>query len=128
MEALVGHLQQLDLVVGFNITRFDYQVLKGYTEFPLHSLPTLDMLQKVHCRLGYRLSLDHLASATLGVKKSGNGMQALRWWAEGQIRKIIAYCRQDVILTRDLYLFGRDNGHLLFRNKAKALVQVQVDW
>jgi DEAD/DEAH box helicase domain-containing protein len=128
MEALVGHLQQLDLVVGFNITRFDYQVLKGYTEFPLHSLPTLDMLQKVYSRLGYRLSLDHLASATLGVKKSGNGMLALRWWAEGQIRKIVAYCRQDVILTRDLYLFGRDNGHLLFRNKAKALVQVQVDW
>jgi len=128
LGALLDHLQQLDLVVGFNITRFDYQVLKGYTDFPLHTLPTLDMLQRLHSRLGYRLSLDHLASATLGVNKSGNGLQALRWWAEGQIRKIIAYCRQDVILTRDLYLFGRDNGHLLFRNKAKALVQVQVDW
>lgn len=128
MDALLDHLQQLDLVVGFNISRFDYAVLRGYTDFPLHSLPTLDMLQRIHSRLGYRLSLDHLASATLGVKKSGNGLLALRWWAQGHMDKLVAYCRKDVALTRDLYLFGRDNGHLLFRNKARALVQVQVDW
>ncbi len=128
LERLLAHLGQLELVVGFNITRFDYAVLKGYTDFPLHTLPTLDMLQRVYSRLGYRLSLDHLASATLGVTKSGNGLQALRWWAEGQIEKIVAYCRQDVALTRDLYVFGRENGYLLFRNKAKALVRVLVDW
>ena len=128
LERLLAHLRQLELVVGFNITRFDYAVLKGYTDFPLHTLPTLDMLQRVYSRLGYRLSLDHLASATLGVTKSGNGLQALRWWAEGQIEKIVAYCRQDVALTRDLYVFGRDNGYLLFRNKSKAVVRVLVDW
>lgn len=125
---LISYLTGVDLVVGFNILKFDYNVLKGHSDFDLHTLPTLDILNRVHTRLGYRLSLDHLAKYTLGVSKSANGLLALRWWKEGKIDKIIDYCRQDVAITRDLYLFGRDNGYLLFRNKAKKIVRVPVDW
>jgi len=31
MDALLKDLQRADLVVGFNILRFDYEVLHGYT-------------------------------------------------------------------------------------------------
>ena len=128
MDRLTDHLRQLDLVVGFNILRFDYAVLKGYSSFDFHSLPTLDMLAEVHNRLGYRLSLDHLGEHTLGKKKSADGLMALKWWKEGKIREIIDYCRDDVELTRDLYLFGRKNNYLLFRNKAGMKVRVPVSW
>ncbi|WP_457572639.1 DEAD/DEAH box helicase [Desulfovulcanus sp.] len=128
VDDLVNYLTTVDLVVGFNILRFDYNVLKGHCDFDLHSLPTLDILEKVHTRLGYRLSLDHLAKHTLGVSKSANGLLALRWWKEGKLDKIIDYCRQDVAITRDLYFFGRKKGYLLFRNKAKKIVRVPVDW
>ena len=47
---------------------------------------------------------------------------------QGNLDKIIDYCRQDVAITRDLYFFGRKNGYLLFRNKAKKIVRVVVDW
>ncbi|MFP4516837.1 MAG: DEAD/DEAH box helicase [Desulfovibrionales bacterium] len=128
IPALVGHLVEFDLVVGFNISRFDYAVLSGCSRFDFHSLPTLDMLAEVRRRLGYPLSLDHLARHTLNAAKSGNGLQALAWWKQGRIEEIIAYCRQDVSLTRDLYLYGRKNGHLLFQNKAKSLVRCPVNW
>ncbi len=128
IHRLTEHLKQLDLVVGFNILRFDYAVLKGYSTFDFHRLPTLDILTEVHNRLGYRLSLDHLGEQTLGEKKSADGLLALKWWREGKIREIIDYCRDDVRLTRDLYRFGRENGYLLFRNKAGQKVRVAAGW
>ncbi len=124
---LVEHLQALDLVVGFNVKRFDYSVLSGLSDFRFATLPTLDLLELVHARLGYRLSLDGLASATLGAKKGADGLQALKWWKEGRIREITEYCRRDVELTRDLYLFAREHGHLLFTNKAGKVVRVPLE-
>jgi DEAD/DEAH box helicase domain-containing protein len=124
----ISYLMKVDLVIGFNIKRFDYQVLGPYTQKSLHRLPTLDLLQDIRSRLGYGLSLDHLAGATLGVHKTGNGLQALRWWKEGKVDKILEYCQEDVALTLGLYLHGRDNEHILFYNKARKLVQLAVDW
>ena len=122
------HLQQVDLVIGFNILRFDYQVLSAYTRKSLHHLPTLDLLHSIRSRLGYGLSLDHLAGATLGVHKTGHGMQAIRWWNEKKIDKILEYCQEDVALTLGLYVHGRDHGYILFQNKAQKLVKLMVDW
>lgn len=128
LPAMTRRLTQFDLVVGFNVLGFDYRVLRGCLDFDFHALPTLDILKVVLDRLGYRLSLDHLARHTLGVRKSGHGLESLRWWKEGRVDQIIAYCRDDVAITRDLYLFGRDNGFLLFQNKSCKLVRLPVDW
>jgi DEAD/DEAH box helicase domain-containing protein len=128
IPSLARDLRVLDLVVGFNIKRFDYRVLAGLSDFDFAALPTLDILEHVHQRLGYRLSLDHLATATLGEQKTANGLLALKWWKQGKLDKIIAYCTQDVAVTRGLYRFGRDNGYLLFTNKAKQTVRLPVEW
>ncbi len=128
VEDLIDHLQRLDLVIGFNIKKFDYRVLSGYSDFDFHRLPTLDLLENVHARLGFRLSLDHLAKETLGAPKSADGLQALRWWKEGKIREIVDYCTKDVEITKDLYLFGREHRYLVFKNKAEQTVRVPVDW
>ncbi len=128
IPGLIDHLMDFQYVVGFNIKRFDYLVLSRYTNFDFSKLKTLDILEEVHHRLGYRLSLDHLAGATLGVQKSGDGMMALEWWKKGEIRKIIDYCRMDVEITKNLFLFGQREGYLLFRNKAGDSVRLPVGW
>jgi len=125
---LIAHLQQLELVVGFNNKRFDNRVLSAYTDVDLSRLPTLDILEEVHNRLGYRLSLERLAEKTLGIRKSGSGLLALQWFKEGQFDKIIEYCRKDVQITRDLLLFGVEKGYLLFQNKAGQTVRCPVDF
>ncbi|BBO73675.1 hypothetical protein DSCW_10920 [Desulfosarcina widdelii] len=128
VPALFEKLRELDLVIGFNIKRFDYRVLSAYTDMDFGCIPTLDLLEKVKERLGYRLSLDHLASETLDAGKTADGLDALRWWKEGKMAKILEYCRSDVAITRDLFRFGRENRYVLFRNKAEQIVRLPVDW
>jgi DEAD/DEAH box helicase domain-containing protein len=91
-------------------------------------IPTVDILEKVKNQLGYRLSLNHLATVTLNSEKTADGRDALKWWQEGKMAKILEYCRADVAITRDLYRFGRDHRFLLFENKAKQKVRLPVSW
>ncbi|MDA3897144.1 MAG: DEAD/DEAH box helicase [Desulfobacteraceae bacterium] len=125
---LIDYLKALDLVIGFNIKRFDYHVLSGYSNFDFLSLPTLDLLESIHHHLGYRISLNNLANVNIGSTKSADGLQALRWWKQGRIREIAQYCTKDVEITRDIFLMGRDNGYLLFNNKSGKAVRIPVNW
>ena len=128
-DALVEELSGADLVVGFNVKRFDYTVLSPYTSVPLWSLPTFDMLEHVTRTLGFRLSLDTLARATLNEAKSADGMQSLRWWKAGKVDLIAEYCRKDVEITRRLHEYAREHGYLLYFSKdgRKRRVNTQ-DW
>ncbi|MBF0525688.1 MAG: DUF1998 domain-containing protein, partial [Deltaproteobacteria bacterium] len=126
--ALIDKLKSADLVVGFNVKKFDYGVLKAYTDMDLTKLPTLDMLEHVHQTVGFRLSLDHLAQETLGRGKTGVGLESVTWFKQGLIDKVIDYCREDVRITRDLFLFGLEHGHVLFKNKQGRQVRIPVKW
>jgi DEAD/DEAH box helicase domain-containing protein len=125
---LVAQLQRASLVVGFNLLRFDYAVLQPYTTVPLGALPTVDMLQHLYDRLGFRLSLDAVASATLGTTKSADGIQAVAWYRRGEIDKVLAYCERDVEVTRDLYEFGKRHGYVRYRDRRYQMHQVPVRW
>jgi DEAD/DEAH box helicase domain-containing protein len=128
VHELVEHLAGADLVVGFNVLRFDYRVLAGYTDRELTSIPTFDLLEAIHRRLGFRLPLGHLAQENLGADKGGDGLQALSWWKEGRIEEIERYCRQDVALLRDLFDRALAQGHLLFRTKNGERVRLPTPW
>ncbi|WP_419786356.1 DEAD/DEAH box helicase [Pseudodesulfovibrio sp.] len=128
IDDLVEHLRKFDLVIGFNHVKFDYAVLGGLHPFNFRGLRNLDLLTAVQARLGYRIKLDNLAQATLDVGKSADGLKALEWWKEGRLDLITEYCRQDVAVTRDLYLFGREHGHVFFTNKAGSKVKLPIEW
>ncbi len=121
-------LPKAQAIIGFNIARFDYTVLQPFCSYPLKNLPTIDLLDKVKDRLNYRVSLDNIASATLGTQKSADGLQALQWWKEGKMEEIAHYCQKDVDITRQVYTFGLEHGHVLFTNKAGQKVRVPVDF
>ncbi|MBW2398858.1 MAG: DEAD/DEAH box helicase [Deltaproteobacteria bacterium] len=125
---LIERLAQADLVVGFNVNRFDYQVLRGYTERNLEALPTFDMLDAIHQRLGFRLPLAHLGEETLGHGKSADGLQSLEWWKQGRVDLIEEYCRDDVALLRDLLGYAETHGHLRFRTRNGERVRLPAPW
>jgi DEAD/DEAH box helicase domain-containing protein len=125
---LIEELKAADLVVGFNVLNFDYEVLKAYTNYPLKRLPTVDMLAAIHRTLGFRLSLDSLASATLGLGKSADGLQAIRWWRQGRVKELMEYCTNDVDVTRQLYEFGREHKYVQYRDRRWRIKKVPVNW
>lgn len=129
LERLGQRLQELELVVGFNLKRFDYPVLQPYiSKVRLADLPTLDILEEVHTILGHRLSLNHLAEKTLGERKTGDGLLALELYGAGKWEELESYCRQDVLLTHRLFTFGAHQGYLIYQHRQGASVRVPVDW
>jgi DEAD/DEAH box helicase domain-containing protein len=129
VQELVALLRQASLVVGFNIRRFDYRVLSGYTgEDYNRTLPTLDLLEDLHRRLGFRLGLGALAEATLGAGKSADGLQSLEWVRQGRLDLVTDYCRHDVEILRDLYLHGRRERCVYYRDRGGTRLKLSVDW
>jgi len=128
VDKLIEHLFSLELIIGFNNKRFDDLVLSAYTSRKLSQLPSLDILEEITGQLGYRLSLDRLAEHTLGINKTGDGLQALKWFEQGRLDVLKQYCQKDVEITRDLFLYGIRQHHLLFRNKAGKVVRLPVDF
>ena len=127
-KILVEKLRTADLVIGFNVIGFDYTVLQPYSDFDLQEINTFDMLVDVKKLLNFRLSLNHLAQHTLDAKKSADGLISLQWYKEGKIDKIIHYCKQDVEITRDLYLYGEENGYVNYQSRSGNPLQLQVNW
>ncbi|MBI3996698.1 MAG: WYL domain-containing protein [Candidatus Omnitrophica bacterium] len=122
-------LQAAELLIGFNIRRFDLPVLQPYLSFSLNTLPMLDIMEEVVKNLGHRLSLDSLAQATLGQGKSGHGLDALRWFKEGRFDLITKYCLDDVKLTKELYDYGKQHGRLFATNRfGNEKLQIPVFW
>jgi len=128
VKELISRLRAFDLVVGFNIRRFDYRVLSAYTPRDLRELPTFDILEDIHGRLGFRLRLDHLAEQTLGKSKLADGVQAVKWFRQGNLEPLITYCRDDVALTRELFEFGMRKGYLVYQTGQGQAVRLPVDW
>ncbi|HEU4401083.1 MAG TPA: Zn-binding domain-containing protein, partial [Candidatus Polarisedimenticolia bacterium] len=128
VDRLLLDLVMADRVVGYNIDRFDLPVLKPYTDWDLSRVRTFDMLADIYRKLGFRLKLGDLAEATLGVGKSADGLQSLKWWKEGRVDLIEQYCRRDVEVTRDLFVFGRTNGYILYRDRDGRAIRLPVDW
>ena len=79
-------------------------------------------------RLGHRIRLDAVASATLKIGKSADGLQAVQWWREGRIEELFRYCEQDVEVTRQLYEFGKAYRYVEYYDRSRKLQRVGVIW
>ncbi|HAV64836.1 MAG TPA: helicase [Verrucomicrobiales bacterium] len=126
---LIEELRRADLVVGFNHQRFDYEVLAGHNPFfDPEQVPTLDLMVDLQKTLNHRLSLDSVATATLGIEKTAEGLQAIRWFREGKLMEIAEYCCYDVKITKLVHEYGARHRQLFFTNRFNQRITVPVDW
>jgi DEAD/DEAH box helicase domain-containing protein len=127
---LIGELRAFDRIVTFNGLRFDLEVLAAYGDVrELHG-KSLDLLQDLKRRLGFRVKLESLAQATLGKGKTGSGLDAVRWWRSGEPalrQRVVEYCRQDVEVLREIVAHGRREGFVKIPSQGKVLT-VYVAW
>ncbi|MFZ5807462.1 MAG: ribonuclease H-like domain-containing protein [Verrucomicrobiota bacterium] len=126
---LIQELQRADKVIGFNVLKFDYAVLSPYSLFDLSQVPTLDLMVSIEHVIGHRISLNAVAEASLGVGKTADGMEALKWWKQGKIREIAEYCCFDVKTTKLLHEYGMNHGKVSYVHSKTGLVkEIPVDW
>ncbi|MBI1999103.1 MAG: ribonuclease H-like domain-containing protein [Parcubacteria group bacterium] len=109
-------IERADALIGFNSDHFDIPLLNKYYLGDLTRIKSIDLLATVKDALGRRIKLDTIAEATLGINKSGNGLQAIEWWRNGEIEKVRHYCIQDVRITKDIYDYALKNGHLKYKD------------
>lgn len=108
--------EKADALVGYNSNHFDIPLLNKYYPGDLTHIKSIDILESIRLSLGRRLRLDSVAQATIGAKKSADGLQAVRWWREGKIDEIKKYCEQDVRVTKKVFDYALQNGHVLFKD------------
>jgi RNase_H superfamily len=129
VNELVNQLLRADLVVGFNIINFDFEVLMGYTILDLpHQLRTLDLLVEVEKNVGGRPKLENIAQATLGIGKTGDGIDAIKWWREKRVLEIAEYCCFDVKVTRLVHEFGTANKEIFYTDKFNRRQRIPIGW
>lgn len=119
-------ISRASLLIGYNSDHFDIPLLNKYFPGDLTKIKSLDILKEIKNSFGRRVKLDQVAEGTLGVKKSGFGLQATEWWKQGEIEKIIKYCLDDVRITKDVYEYALSNQELKFAEGGK-IIPIKLD-
>lgn len=115
-------------IIGFNSIAFDNKVIEPYfRNLDISSLPQIDILAEIYSTLGFRMKLESVAQATLGTGKSGTGLDAIRYFREGNFEALAKYCLDDVRVTRDVYEYGKNHGFILY-TAAGEVRRMPVSW
>jgi DEAD/DEAH box helicase domain-containing protein len=130
VEGLLDTIHQSELIVGFNLLRFDYVVLKPYGLRVDQDLirKSVDLLVDIYNALGFRIGLGNLAKTTLGESKHADGVQSVQWYRNGEIEKVLDYCEQDVRVTYELWKYGSEHGYVSYKDRMDRVKRVHVDW
>lgn len=116
------------LVIGYNLIGFDLPVLEKYG-LDIAKIDAFDIMLDIHNVSGWKfVKLEKVAQGTLGTGKSAEGTQAVEWWKEGKVDKIIEYCARDVEVTRDVFLHGFDKGFIQIAKAEGEPARFNVSW
>ena len=119
-------LEKADLLIGFNSDHFDIPILNKYYGGDLRSIKSIDLMKEIKKKLGRRIKLDSVAEATLGKKKSANGVLSTVWWRQGEKQKVVDYCIDDVKITKELYEHALKNGNVKYPD-GKMIRELALD-
>ena len=117
LPKLWPRFERADRIIGYNSDGFDIPCLQSYYPGDLGKLPSLDLLAEIQKSIGFRIKLDDVAQATLGIGKSGHGLQAVEFWKKGEIEKLRDYCLQDVKVTRDVYEYALEHKQIKYTDR-----------
>ena len=102
------------------INKYDFKKLKHF-----------DIMDQIKNALGFRLSLNAVATESLGHTKIDNGLNAVDYWrehSEESLAKLKKYCEMDVIVTKEVYDFGLKNKKLKYKDKWNTPRIIEVDF
>jgi len=126
-----GIFSNVDRIIGFNSLHFDVPAMAPLAPFDFKKLKHFDIMDHIKNSLGFRLSLNTVATETLGHTKIDNGLNAVYYWQEHSaesLAKLKKYCEMDVIVTKEVYDFGLKNNKLKYKDKWNTPRELEVDF
>lgn len=126
-----GLFSNVDRIIGFNSLHFDVPALAPLAPYDFKKLTHFDIMDHVKNALGFRLSLNAIATETLGHSKIDNGLNAVYYWQEHSpqsLAKLKKYCEMDVIVTKEVYDYGLKNKQLKYKDKWNTPRMLEVDF
>lgn len=121
-EAFAPYLKNASMLITFAGKRFDIPVIQKYFNFNVSAIPHIDLLEEIELAHGRRIGLDVIAQATMGVGKSGKGLDAIKYYNEGNLKALEEYCLQDVKVTKELYDYIKKNHHIKIPDKFTQVI------
>jgi len=121
----------VDRIIGFNSLHFDVPAMAPLAPYDFKKLNHFDIMDHIKNALGFRLSLNAVASETLGHTKIDNGLNAVYYWqehSEESLAKLKKYCEMDVTVTKEVYDFGLKNKQLKYKDKWNTPRVIDVDF
>ena len=109
---LAQYLLASSVVVTFNGAAFDLRLLHKLTnvdalkELALHHV---DIMYDFVASHRYYASMQSFAVATLGAGKSNTGDWAARAWFTDEWESVLEYCKQDVVVLQQLYVYAESH-------------------
>jgi DEAD/DEAH box helicase domain-containing protein len=122
IDQLLDKLDDISLIVGHNITKFDYKVLNHYID----NKDMKKLVEKAfdtmlefarHTGKGGWVSLDDLARRNFGMRKTEDSVDIPKMWREGKHEEVRNYLLNDLKMTERVYLHGRKGGKFKYEHK-----------
>jgi DEAD/DEAH box helicase domain-containing protein len=121
----------VDRIIGFNSLHFDVPAMAPLAPYDFKKLKHFDIMDHIKNALGFRLSLNAVATETLGHSKIDNGLNAVDYWrehSENSLAKLKKYCEMDVTVTKEVYDYGLKNKKLKYKDKWNTPRELEVDF
>ncbi len=135
VNGLFKTLSRADEIVGHNLLRFDYLVLKPYFDFDiLESLraKTLDIMHELDKKTGCWIRLDDLGRLNLGITKTVDSLKIPKMWRDGKHDEVQAYLLNDLKMLERIFNYGKKFGKLKYEYReygvSIGLREVSVEW
>lgn len=134
LPSLFALLDAADVIVGFNLLGFDYPVLRNYAspeKMARWQAKTYDLMMAIEAATGRMVSLNDVATRTLGIAKSGSGGDAPALFAQGRMDELQEYLGQDLLITDRLvsHLLRTSRlryGHITYRDPVEREVILEL--
>jgi len=121
------YFENASYIIGYNINSFDLPVFQAYYPGKVENFSVFDILEDIREKIGRRLGLNDLITATLNKRKTGHGLAAIDYFKNKDFDKLKKYCLDDVILTKELFDFGIKNKKIYYLTPF-GKEEVEVYW
>ena len=135
VDHLIKKLLDCDMIVGHNLSGFDYLVLSPYVDSTvIQSLKakTFDTFDDLKAKTGCWIGLDDLGKRNLNMQKTENSIEIPGMWRAGKHQEVKDYLINDLKLIKAVHEHGKLNKSLKYDHKVYGESEgekiVSVDW